>query len=156
MAVDDRSKISFSILQGTSPWQPIFVCFVQKNEFQWHSVDGVSLRQEVQLIRWTQAASGAAGRARRWACRVPSLWNVSTCATLMLFYWSRTVYQQFLCEYFSANCRSTSHYSDRPLVMRGRIVQDENVRAQMSWDRRSLLEIATTFSHSLQFISQNS
>jgi len=34
MAVDDQSEISFTILQGTLPWQPIFVGFVA-----WVSLD---------------------------------------------------------------------------------------------------------------------
>ena len=47
MAADDQSEISFLIPQGTLLWQPISVGFV-------HRTDG---------RRWTQAASGAAGRA---------------------------------------------------------------------------------------------
>jgi len=64
MTVNDHSEISFSIPQGTLPWQPIFVVSMHRNEFRWHSVDGVSVRQELRLIRWTQAASGVAGRAK--------------------------------------------------------------------------------------------
>jgi len=52
MALDDRSKISFSIPQGTLPWQPIFVGLI-------HSTD---------VCRWTQVASGAAGRANAGLC----------------------------------------------------------------------------------------
>ena len=70
MAVDDRSEIICLIHQGTLPWQPIFVGFIHGIGFRWHSVDGVSVRQEVQPIRWTRAASGAAGRAKRRALAV--------------------------------------------------------------------------------------
>ena len=59
MAVDERSEISISIHRGTLPWQPIVVGFIYEIEFRRRSEDGV------QLIRRTQAASGAAGRARR-------------------------------------------------------------------------------------------
>jgi len=34
VAVDDKSEISFSIPQGTLPWQPIFVGFMHRIEFQ--------------------------------------------------------------------------------------------------------------------------
>jgi len=45
MAVEDQSEISFSILRGgVLPWQPIFLLVLS-----------------TELIRWTQAASGAAG-----------------------------------------------------------------------------------------------
>jgi len=44
MVVDDESEVSFSIPQGTLPWQPNFVDLV----------DG---------CRWKQTVSGAAGRA---------------------------------------------------------------------------------------------
>jgi len=49
MAVDDQSEVSFSIPQGTLPQQPIFVGFIRRTGgCRW----------------WTQAASGAAGRAK--------------------------------------------------------------------------------------------
>jgi len=43
IAVDDQSEISFSIPHGTLPWQPIFVSFIRRTKFRWHSVDGVSV-----------------------------------------------------------------------------------------------------------------
>ena len=47
-----------------------FVGFIHRtDEFRRHSANGASVRQEVQLIRWTQAASGAAGRAKAGRCR---------------------------------------------------------------------------------------
>ena len=64
MAADGQSEIMFSIPQRTLPWQTISAGFKLGTEFRRHSVDGVSVWQKVQLIRWTQAvASGAAGRA---------------------------------------------------------------------------------------------
>jgi len=60
VAVDDQSEISLSIPQGALSWQPIFVVV--------HGC-GIPVRQvatcvvlSAELIRWTQAASGAAGR----------------------------------------------------------------------------------------------
>ena len=60
-------KISFWVPQGTLPWQPSFVGSIHRVEFRRQSADGVSLRQKALLTRWTQAASGAAGRAKRRA-----------------------------------------------------------------------------------------
>jgi len=54
MAVDDQSKISFSISRGTLTWQSNFVGLVHE-------------------CRWTQAASGAAGRANVGFCLVSRL-----------------------------------------------------------------------------------
>jgi len=34
MAIDDQYEISFSILQGTLPWQPIFVGFIHRIDFR--------------------------------------------------------------------------------------------------------------------------
>ena len=87
----------FSISQGTLPCQPIFVGFIQATEFPWHSAYGVCVRQQQMCtipyytrcsfnVRskadssqlnlahgacccWTQAASGAAGRAT-----LPCIW----------------------------------------------------------------------------------
>ena len=42
MAVDDQYEISFSIPLRTLPWQPIFVGFIHRTGFRWHSADGVS------------------------------------------------------------------------------------------------------------------
>ena len=67
VAVDNQSEISFSIPEGTMPWQPSFVGSIHRVEFRRQSAGGVSLRQKALLISWTQAASGAAGRAKRRA-----------------------------------------------------------------------------------------
>jgi len=67
VAVDDQSEISFSIPGGTLPRQPSFVGSFYRVEFRRQSAGGVSLRQKALLIRWTQAASGTAGRAKRRA-----------------------------------------------------------------------------------------
>jgi len=50
MVVDDQSKISFSIPQGTMAWQPNILLVL------------------VHECRWTQAASGAAERANVGLC----------------------------------------------------------------------------------------
>jgi len=43
-------KLVFSIPQGTLPWHLVFVGFIHRIEFRRHSVDGVSVRYEVQLF----------------------------------------------------------------------------------------------------------
>jgi len=50
-AADQRSEASFSIPQGTLPWQPIFAGFI---DFYPQMTDG-DVRQGVQMLRRTQA-----------------------------------------------------------------------------------------------------
>jgi len=76
---------SFSIARGKSPWQLIFVDFVQivvhRTEFRWHSVDGVSTVRSATESNWF------AGRRRLVAqpgwpnvrlCHVSSLYSFLT------------------------------------------------------------------------------
>ena len=61
MAVDNQSEISFSVSRGTWQWQRFFRPFYP----QYYTEYVFS----TELIRWTQAASGAAGRANVGQCR---------------------------------------------------------------------------------------
>jgi len=57
VAVNERSELSFSIFQGTLPWQPVLLVLsasIHRIGFVCHSADG-GVRQEVQVLRWTQA-----------------------------------------------------------------------------------------------------
>ena len=74
MAVDYRSEISFSIPQRTLPWQPTVVGFIRKIGFRWHSTDVV--RVVAHGCRWTQAASGTAGRANSERCSASSFYCI--------------------------------------------------------------------------------
>jgi len=59
LAVDDQSEISFSIPRGQ---QPILSLSIELSPG-----DIRPMALAYGKIRWTQAASGAAGRAKRWA-----------------------------------------------------------------------------------------
>ena len=67
MAVDDQSEISFSISQGTLSRQPFFSVLATLL----HRIC-ISVVSSTELICWTQAASGAAGRANVGLCRACS------------------------------------------------------------------------------------
>jgi len=47
---DLKLAFSYSIPDGTLPWQRIFVGFIAC-----HSIDGGVVQQEVQVLRWMQA-----------------------------------------------------------------------------------------------------
>jgi len=59
MNLDDKSKISFLIRQGTLPRQSVFVGFIHGTEFRWHSVDGVSIRNWFLGGRWRNRVGSA-------------------------------------------------------------------------------------------------
>jgi len=84
MAVDYRSEISFSIPQRTLPWQPIVVGFIRKIGFRWHSTDVV--RVVAHGCRWTQAASGTAGRANIERCSASSFYCILSVPVVLYVY----------------------------------------------------------------------
>jgi len=67
MAVDDQSEISFSTSQRTLSRQPFFSVLAALL----HRIC-ISVVSSTELICWTQAASGAAGRANVGLCRACS------------------------------------------------------------------------------------
>ena len=71
----DQSEVSFSISRGTFvgvlllltlPWQPILLAVFTELSFLVKFAKGRQRTVQMQLIRWMQAASGTAGRAKRW------------------------------------------------------------------------------------------
>jgi len=63
MAVDDQSEVSFSVPQGTLPWQPTFVGFDRRRRLA--QLGGLTFGFAVRLVLFCEDCRGKTGRSGR-------------------------------------------------------------------------------------------